>query len=450
MSDNLKEEKKARQEERKAISRELTQRMFHPTAFESFVHVADEIKMTTLRDIFNAARTGFIGDMIEVFMHIEASDARIKGMSATRKISSSKHKGIVTAGSDSDMAEEAAQFVEDNLKKLNFNTVKRKILNGRFYGVALFEKIWARSEAGNLFLKEIKRIDHKRIRQYNEIDLVRGQANERYGELYLVNDFFSNGNLSINRQFVNDINPFKIIKATMSDEDGFYDMDSIMRPVARWYIIKTFTVKAWALFADKYGFPIPVAKVPQSEFEKNSAQIIDLLQSVGANKWAVFFDEFDLDLKEPMKSQTIDVFSKLIEKADVESAIAIVGQNLTSEVTGGSFAASKTHSEILTSIIRDDIAWLDEIINDQIVYDIVRLNFPNLPEAEYPTYSSNLPKHENIREFASAVREISKMIKVPVAWIHEEAQIPEPYEDEEFIGGPGSNDLFDTIEQGLS
>ncbi len=434
------------------ISPDLTRRIFNQVTFDSFMRIVDEIKMTTLRDIFNGARSGMLGDLIEVFVQIESSDARIRGLCASRRVASSKQSGIVTTRGESDIAQQAAEFVERNLEHLKFNNVKRRMLNGRFHGVALFEKIWAKNTDGSLYIHDIKRIDHRRIRQYNEIDIVGGRDQERYGELYLINDNWVPGEkFTMDRQFVSDINPAKIVIATMSAEDGQYDLDSIMRPVARWYIIKTFVVKAWAIFAEKYGFPIPTVKLPQAEFEQNKNSIMEMLHGVGLNKFAIFFDEFEWDLKEPVRASSVEVFEKLISKADIESAIAIVGQNLTSEVTGGSFAAAKTHSEILTSFIKDDIAWLDEIINDQIVHDLVRLNFPELPLDEYPIYNSSIPEATDLKGFADAVGSLQKVMRIPVSWLHEQTQIPQPADDEDYIGGDKAmSNLMDVIDSGMT
>lgn len=437
------------------ILESLDQLSTSPSLVNRFLNSVSEISMTTMADLFQEARSGYVGDLIDMFIRIEASDSRIRGMVSSRRVASSKSGYIVKNGSDSDTAREAAVMVEDNIKHLNFLNIKKEIINGRFYGVNILENVWAKSIDGKLFIDDVRRVDHKRIRQFNQIDMAatRGDMYKKYGKLYLVLDTwdFSGKYMYQDRLFIEDIDPAKLIVATYDNNPSYYDINSIMRPTARWYIIKTELVKFWAQAAEKFGFPIPIAKIPKDDYAKYSHKVRDLLNSVGANRFGVFFKEFEIDFHSVSTPANADVFKSLIEMANAEAAIGILGQNLTSEVRAGSHAAAQSHyKNILMDLIKDDIEWMDEIINEQFVYPLVRKNYPELLEHEYPVYESTLEKEVDIQRLASGLMSLSRLVEIPKSHIYQESMIPKPVEGEDVVGGYRGNSVLDIIEGEVS
>lgn len=410
------------------IPNEALERVFRVSMFERMLNVVDELSMTRLRDIFSGAESGRLGDLIDVYIKIENSDARLKGMIKNRRMAASRASQVVTpADEDNAQAVEAAELVSENIKMLPWNQFQRDLMDGRLYGVAMWEKVWRKRPDGKLFIDKFHHIDHTRIEQY-----MLHPGGERYGQLCI-----RRGRFGIEKVFLDELPPYKLIVATNSDREGMFDLAGVMRPVSRWYVLKTFAVKSWAQYAETYGFPVPTITVSKKEFNDNKKQIKTLLESVGVNRYGIFFDTMEYELHNTNSPAAIDVFEKFISLANVEQAIAIVGQNLTTEVSGGSRAASETHMKVLGDIVDDDVEWSEEIIQDQIVNEIVRVNFPNLPFDLYPTYRAITKKNIDLQKLGAGIREMSRLIEIPKKFIYEESQIPQPSEDEPVIGGEG-------------
>lgn len=70
--------------------------------------------------------------------------------------------------------------------------------------------------------------------------------------------------------------------------------------------------------------------------------------------------------------------------------IAIVGQNLTSEVKGGSFAATREHSTILESFFQTDAMVEASWYNDQMILPALEFNFGTLDPNEVPRWKSKI------------------------------------------------------------
>lgn len=69
-----------------------------------------------------------------------------------------------------------------------------------------------------------------------------------------------------------------------------------------------------------------------------------------------------------------------VEYNDTGHALAILGQNLSTEISkGGSFAAAKVHNYIRLDILASDLSELTETITDQWIEPIVRYNWPGAP-----------------------------------------------------------------------
>lgn len=423
------------EEKPKTISSEALERTFRVSMFERMMNVVDELTMRRLRDIFSGAESGRLGDLIDVYIKIENADARIKGMVKNRRMASSRASQVVIpADEENEQAVAAAELVKNNIRTLPWNQFQRDLMDGRLYGVAMWEKVWRKNKAGDLVIDSLHHIDHTRIEQY-----MLEPGAERYGQLCL-----RRGQYGIDKVFLDEVPPYKLIVATNSDREGMFDLAGVMRPVARWYVLKTFAVKSWAQYAETYGFPVPTITVSKKEFNENKKQIKTLLESVGVNRYGIFFDSMEYELHSTNNPAAIDVFEKFINLSNTEEAIAILGQNLTTEVQGGSRAASETHMQVLDNIVSDDIEWAEEIIQDQVVNEIVRVNFPNLPTELYPTYRAITKKHIDLEKLGRGLREMSRLVEIPKKFIYEESQIPQPGENEPVIGGYG-NDMLDDM-----
>lgn len=86
-----------------------------------------------------------------------------------------------------------------------------------------------------------------------------------------------------------------------------------------------------------------------------------------------------------------DNTTKLLDYFNSQKRIAIVGQNLSSEVRAGSFAATQTHvDEVLRSYVEADAREWQDWINDEIIRPAIILNFGEQHEMDMPKFRSKL------------------------------------------------------------
>jgi len=407
--------------------RNLNKTAFEPT-FDRFqfgrqLNVLEEMSISRLESIFGIAQTGELGFAVDLYRRIEASDARLHGLIAQRREAVTSSDYEIAAASDSPFDQDVAAFVRDNLWKLRVDKILERAMNAKLYGVDIAEKIYNYSPenlfAGNAYIKSIQSIDVHRV----EMNMM-NQLDDDYGKLYL-----KNARTGIKEVKIEDLPAYKIAVATSLDERAFYDLGAVMRPVAKWYILKAFIIAAWAQFAELYGFPVPIVKVNTAFYAENKDTIKEMLETVGLQRYGIFFDEMEHEFHDSNKQATVAVFSDLINLCNTEMAIAITGQNLSSEVSGGSFAAATTHKDILMSFVAADLRFCNEYVNTQIIEPLVKINYPQVSASAMPEFKATIKAAINRSEVARGIKEAASLVEIEKSFVYDSLQIPAPSDD---------------------
>jgi phage gp29-like protein len=137
-----------------------------------------------------------------------------------------------------------------------------------------------------------------------------------------------------------------------------------LRAVAQPWLGRHYAYRDWMRYSEKHGLPIMKASAPasadpvqRSAFEAallNMASETTVLLNKGLEGQG---SDYDLDLLEATDTAW-ESFPGLIDRSDMSIVLAILFQNLSTEVKGGSFNATTAHMDIRQQgIERDDIAW---------------------------------------------------------------------------------------------
>ena len=146
--------------------------------------------------------------------------------------------------------------------------------------------------------------------------------------------------------------------------------------------IKRFTARAWISLLERWGQP-QVAAFVEGDGARNDSDeriedlVVDALRALGTD-WRAAFPK-GVELKEIAVNVSDALHKTFIEAQNIEDAIAILGQNLTTEVSGGSFAAAAAHRHVRYDILAADCMELAETLTDQWAEPIIRYNRPGTP-----------------------------------------------------------------------
>lgn len=171
-----------------------------------------------------------------------------------------------------------------------------------------------------------------------------------------------------------------VMHAPFGDYRGW--IRGAIRAVAEPWMLRHFAFRDMARFSEVHGIPTRVGKMPaisdpqeRSKFEQDIANLgsdtsMILPQGVDGQNGT----GYDYGLVEA-RDTAWEVFPGLIDRCDMAIVLSLLFQNLTTEVKGGSFAATSAHMDIRQGGIQgDNTAWKNTLYN-QVARPFAFFNF---------------------------------------------------------------------------
>lgn len=194
---------------------------------------------------------------------------------------------------------------------------------------------------------------------------------------------------------------------TYSNPYGFADLSMCFWPL----LFKKNSLKFWLAFTEKFGSAFSVGKLPRSATNEERADLLDSLEALIQNGVATIPDDGSVDLVEMAgKGASADLYEKLVMHCRSDIAIALLGQNQTTESTANK--ASATAGLKVTDDLRDgDAEIIADSINELIDWfchvnfgDVVRPVFSFWDQAAQDTLQADRDKsnHEAGARFTNA------------------------------------------------
>ena len=149
-------------------------------------------------------------------------------------------------------------------------------------------------------------------------------------------------------------------------------------------ITKRLGIRWWLKMLERWGQPqVFVTRppstpgVPGPTGSDEDDDIIDGLRKIGDDWRGVIPAGASINtIAADVKS---DLHATFVAAQNLEDAVAILGQNLSTEVTGGSFAAARAHQLVRLDVLAADLAELTETITDQWIRPLCEYNWPGAP-----------------------------------------------------------------------
>ncbi|MFE8048759.1 DUF935 domain-containing protein [Brenneria goodwinii] len=158
--------------------------------------------------------------------------------------------------------------------------------------------------------------------------------------------------------------------ATYDNPYGFPDLSMCFWPVT----FKKGGMKFWVRFAEKYGSPWVIGKHPRGTPQGEIDNLLDSLESMIEDAVAAIPDDSSVDIKEAAgKADSSEIYQNLIAVSRGEIAIALLGQNQTTEASANK-ASAQAGLEVTNDIRDGDSDIVTSAIN-QLIRWVVDLNF---------------------------------------------------------------------------
>lgn len=149
-------------------------------------------------------------------------------------------------------------------------------------------------------------------------------------------------------------------------------------------------------FAEKYGTPW-LDVVQDSGLQKERLdEILDILDKGYQDNMIVHTDSTKIQALQIGDSKSMDTYTQLLDVFNREIDMAILGNNLSTEVKGGSYAAAKSHMDVRQDIIDEDKRMIETSMN-QLIEWIVWYNYNSVDAMpKFVLYADEEPTKERV------------------------------------------------------
>lgn len=246
-----------------------------------------------------------------------------------------------------------ARMIQDVFESLDMENIISEILDAPLFGYQVLEVVWKTS--GGYILPE--RIVGKPQRWFV---------------------FDEDNNLRFRTKTNINGEPVPERKFLLIQHNATYENPYGMPVLSRCFWPVTFKkggMKFWVMFTEKYGMPFLIGKHPRGTSKEETDKLADMLEAMIQDAIAVIPDDSSVEIQEAGgKAASADIYNRLLDFCNAEVSKAILGQNLTTEVSGGSYAATQAHMEVRKDIVDSDKKLVEKAFNQLIMW-ITELNF---------------------------------------------------------------------------
>ena len=178
--------------------------------------------------------------------------------------------------------------------------------------------------------------------------------------------------------------------------------------------------------------PLRLGKYDASASEDDKKQLMEAIVSLGTDAAGVVPTSTMIEFIEANKTSSSDVYEKLARYCDEQNSKAIVGQTLTADSGGGSYAQSKTHNDVRHDLTVADAVALAITVRRDIIRPLVEFNFGK--DVDIPKIKFDCQEPEDLSQLVGIYERLQKMgLGISEDHVYEKFNIPKPEDGEKIL-----------------
>lgn len=379
---------------------------------------SDGLTPVRLAEIFKEADAGDVLRQAELFEEMEEKDPHLFSQLQTRKNAvTGLDYEVIPFDSDDPRDKEIAEFVEAQLGGIEgFEDIMLDLLDEIGKGFAVSEIMWSYDE-GHVVVDDIRSRHQKRFFWDSVDDSFKVRTQEAPEGIELPKN--------------------KFIVHKYKARSGHPSRAGVLRVVAWMYLFKNYTLKDWVAFCEVFGMPLRLGKYQPGASEDDKRALMQALVAIGADAAGIFPDGTAIEFVNTEKTSSTDLYERLARYCDEQVSKAILGQTLTSDSGGGSYAQSKTHNDVRHDLTVADCKAIAATLRRDLIRPLVLYNFGEDKRIPYLRFDAE--ESEDLTQTATVIGTLIREagLKVPTSYIYKKFSIPKPEGDEEVATPPG-------------
>lgn len=377
------------------------------------ISVASTLTPGRLAGILRSAAEGNAQDYFILAEEMEERDLHYSSVLRTRKLTVAGIEPTVVAASDDERDVMLADDVRNLLEAPQVPEMLFDLLDGLGKGVGVCEILWnTRSTLWKprdyewvdpRFLKP----DRETLRTFNLLT----DASPIDGEA---------------------LSPGKYIVHKPRLKSGLPLRNGLARLVAVMYMLKSFTVRDWWAFAEKFGIPVVVGRYGSNASQEDIKVLIDAISSIASDAGCAIPESMKLEMQETAtRGNGGALFKEMAEWCDSQTSKAVLGQTMTTD-NGSSRSQADVHDRVRMDIARWDARQLENTLNEYLVIPFIVLNYG--PQEHYPRVKLPINEPEDLKALVDAlVPLIDRGLKIQASEIRDKFGLAEPEADAEIL-----------------
>lgn len=369
-----------------------------------------------LAEIFKEADAGDILRQAELFEEMEEKDPHLFSQLQTRKNAvTGLDFEIIPFDSDDERDKEIAEFVEAQINGIEgLEEIMLDLLDAVGKGFAVSEIMWTYDE-GHVVVGDIRSRHQKRFFWDSE-DVFKIRTEEAPEGMELPRN--------------------KFVLHRYKARSGHPSRAGVLRVCAWMYLFKNYTLKDWVAFCEVYGMPLRLGKYQPGASEEDKRALMQALAQIGADAAGIFPDGTTIEFVNTEKASSTDLYERLARFCDEQVSKAVLGQTLTSDSGGGSYAQSKTHNDVRHDLVVADCKALAATLRRDLIRPLVLFNFGEDKRIPYIRFDAE--ESEDLEQTANIISTLVKDVglKVPTSYLYKKFSIPKPEGGEEIAAPP--------------
>lgn len=367
-----------------------------------------------LARIFRQADEGDVRSQMELYEEMEEKDTHLFSQMQTRKLAVTGLDWEIQPFSKDERDKEIADFIDEQLKAIeDFDEVLIDMLDAIGKGISIMELIWGVDTDGYNIIDDIQYVHSKKLIWDSQTD-----------EILICTKEFPSGIQLPKNKFV--VHKYKA-------KSGHPSRAGVLRVVSWMYLFKNYDIKDWVSFCEVFGMPLRLGKYDASASEEDKKQLMEAIISLGTDAAGIVPTSTMIEFIESQKTTSVEIYEKLARYCDEQISKAVLGQTLTSDSGGGSYAQSKTHNDVRHDLTVADAKALAVTIRRDIIRPLVEFNFGM--DADIPFITFDCHEVEDMKETVEIYKTLScdMGLAIPASHVYKKFNIPEPEDGEEIL-----------------
>lgn len=367
-----------------------------------------------LARIFRAADDGDVLEQMELFEDMEEKDSHLFSQLQTRKLAVTGLDWEVQPFSDEEQDKTVADFIDEQLKGIeNLDDIFIDMLDAIGKGVSVMEIEWDVDTDGANIIENIEYVHPKKLIWNSQTD-----------EMQICTREFPSGIELPENKFV--VHKYKA-------KSGHTSRNGILRIVSWMYLFKNYDVKDWVAFCEVFGMPLRLGKYSAAASEEDKKALMEAIYSLGSDAAGIVPDSTMIDFIESQKTTSAEIYEKLARYCDEQISKAVLGQTLSSDSGGGSYAQGKVHNEVRHDLTVADAKALAVTIRRDIIRPLVEYNFGY--DVKIPFFTFDCQEAEDQKETVNIYKTLvcDMGLKIPESHIYKKFNIPKPEDGEKVL-----------------